>query len=117
MNIGKRLRELRKAKNMSQGDIHRLSGFHRCYISRIEGGHSVPALQTLERFAVALDVEMSQLFSRGSTRSPVPKLKGEVPNAREEKMLLQLFRHLSKRDRRQVLLMARDLVGRKGEHG
>ena len=116
MNIGKRLRELRKAKNLSQGDLQRRAGFHRSYTSRVEMGHGVPSLQTLERYAAALDVEMSQLFSGGVTRPLVPKLKGEVPNAREEKMLLRLFRHLSKRDRRQVLSLARDLVGRKGEH-
>ena len=79
MNIGKRLRELRQAKNLSQGDIHRLSGFHRSYISRIERGHSVPALQTLERFAAALAVEMPQLFSEGGTGSPGSKLKGKAP--------------------------------------
>jgi transcriptional regulator with XRE-family HTH domain len=116
MDIGKRLRELRKAKNLSQGDLERLAGFHRSYISRVEGGHSVPALQTLERFAAALDVEMSQLFSRGGTGSPVPKLKAKVPREREVKMLLQLFRRLSKPDRRLVLLVARDLEGREGEH-
>jgi transcriptional regulator with XRE-family HTH domain len=117
MNIGKRLRKLRKAKNLSQRDLQRLAGFHPSYTSRVEMGHGVPSLQNLERYAAALDIEMFQLFSRGSTGSPSPKLKEEVPNAREEKMLVQLFRHLSKRDRRQVLLMARDLVGRKGEHG
>lgn len=116
MNIGKRLRELRKAKNLSQGDLQRLAGFHRSYISRIEGGHSVPALHTLERFAAALDVEMSKLFSEGGTGSPGSKLKGMVPHEREVKTLLQLFRRMSKPERRQVLLVARDLVGRKGEH-
>ena len=90
MNIGKRLRELRKAKNLSQGDLERLAGFHRSYTSRVEGGHSVPALHTLERFAAALDLEMSQLFSEGGTGSPVPRLKGKVPHEREVKTLLGL---------------------------
>ena len=116
MNIGKRLRELRQAKNLSQGDLERLAGLHRSYISRVEGGHSVPALHTLERFAAALDVEMSQLFSAGGTGSPGSKLKGKVPHEREVKLLLRLFRHLSTPDRRLVLLVARDLEGRKGEH-
>ena len=116
MNIGKRLRELRKAKNLSQGDLERLAGFHRCYTSRVELGHTVPSLKTLERYAAALDVEMSQLFSGGGTGSPVPNLKGKVPDAREVKMLLPLFRRLSKRDLLLVLFVARDLVGRKAEH-
>ena len=116
MNIGKRLRELRQAKNLSQGDLERLAGLHRSYISRVEGGHGVPALHTLERFAAALDVEMSQLFSQGGTGSPGSKHKGMVPHEREVKTLLQLFGRMSKPERRQVLRMARDLVGRKVEH-
>ena len=117
MNIGKRLRELRKAKNLSQGDLERLASFHRSYTSRVEMGHGVPSLQTLERYAAALDVEMSQLFSEGGAGSPVPKLKGKVPHEREVKALLQLLRRMSKPDRRQVLRMARGLVGREGGRG
>jgi transcriptional regulator with XRE-family HTH domain len=114
MNIGKRLRELRKAKNLSQGDLQRLAGFHRSYTSRVEMGHGVPSLQTLERYAAALDVEMSQLFSEGGTGSADSKLKGKKALERDVKLLVQLFRHLGTRDRRQILLVARDLVGRKG---
>jgi len=69
MEIGKRLRELRQAKNLAQGDLERLAGIHRYYSFRIGLGHSVPMLQTLERYAAALDVKMSQLFSGGSTGS------------------------------------------------
>jgi len=62
MDITKRLRELLKAKNPSQADLERLTGFSRCYISRIELGHTVPSLKMLGRFEAGLDVEMSQLF-------------------------------------------------------
>ena len=55
MDIGKRLFELREAKGMSQGDIEEKSGLLRCYISRVENGHTVPALETLEKVARALD--------------------------------------------------------------
>ena len=116
MNIAKRLRELREGKGLSQGDIERRSGLLRSYISRVEGGHSVPALQTLERFAAALDVDMSQLFSEGRAGSPGSKLKGNVSHEREEKKLLHLFKRLDKRDRRLVLSVVRDLEGRKDKH-
>ena len=56
MIIGDRLREIREQKKMSQGDIERLTGLLRCYISRVENGHTVPAVETLEKFARALDV-------------------------------------------------------------
>ena len=83
MNIGKRLRELRQAKNLSQGDLERLAGFHRSCTSRVEMGHGVPSLQTLDRYAAALDVEMSQLFSGGGMGPPGSKHKGMVSYERE----------------------------------
>lgn len=62
MIIGQRLRQLREAKNLSQGDIENKTGMLRCYISRVENGHTVPSLETLERFAGALDVPIYELF-------------------------------------------------------
>jgi transcriptional regulator with XRE-family HTH domain len=51
MVICDRLRELRESKNLSQGDIEKRTGLFRCYISRVENGHTVPAVETLEKFA------------------------------------------------------------------
>jgi transcriptional regulator with XRE-family HTH domain len=65
MVIGERLRDLRAQKNLSQGDIEHKTGLLRCYISRVENGHTVPAVQTLEKMARALDVPMYQLFFEG----------------------------------------------------
>jgi transcriptional regulator with XRE-family HTH domain len=42
MIIGVRLRELREQKQFSQGDIEKRTGLLRCYISRVENGHTVP---------------------------------------------------------------------------
>lgn len=56
--IGERLRSLRESKNMSQGDIEEKTGLLRCYVSRVENGHTVPALETLEKFARALDMPL-----------------------------------------------------------
>jgi len=60
MYIAGRLRELRECKNLSQGDIEKRTGLLRCYISRVENGHNVPALETLEKFARALEVRPIQ---------------------------------------------------------
>ena len=54
MVIGDRLRALREDKKFSQGDVEKRTGLLRCYISRIENGHTVPAVETLEKFARAL---------------------------------------------------------------
>lgn len=62
MGIGDRIRELREKKHLSQGDIEERTGLLRCYISRVENGHTVPSLETLERFAGALDVPLYRLF-------------------------------------------------------
>jgi transcriptional regulator with XRE-family HTH domain len=65
MVIGDRLRDLRNEKKMSQGDIEHKTGLLRCYISRVENGHTVPAVQTLEKMARALEVPMYKLFLDG----------------------------------------------------
>lgn len=62
MIISDRLRELREGKKLSQGDIEKRTGLLRCYISRVENGHSVPAIETLEKLARALEVPLYQLF-------------------------------------------------------
>ena len=45
MIVGDRLRELRDAKKLSQGDIEKRTDLLRCYISRVENGHTVPAIE------------------------------------------------------------------------
>src|ERR1700720_1399523 len=74
MIIGDRLRALREHKNFSQGDIERRTGLLRCYISRVENGHTVPAVETLEKFARALEVPMYQLFYDGEEPPTLPNL-------------------------------------------
>ena len=65
MYVAARLREFREAKNLSQGDIEQRTGLLRCYISRVENGHTVPVLETLEKFCRALEVPLYQLFYEG----------------------------------------------------
>jgi transcriptional regulator with XRE-family HTH domain len=65
MMIGERLRNVRAEKKMSQGEIQRRTGLLRCYISRVENGHTVPSIETLEKMARALEVPLYQLFCDG----------------------------------------------------
>ena len=74
MIIGDRLRVLREEKKLSQGDIEKKTGLLRCYISRVENGHTVPAVETLEKFARALEVPMYQLFYEGEDPPKLPNL-------------------------------------------
>jgi len=74
MLIGSRLRQLREQRHMSQGDIENRTGLLRCYISRVENGHTVPSLETLERFAGVLDVPLYQLFWNGEEVPETPSL-------------------------------------------
>ena len=74
MIIGDRLRELREAKKLSQGDIEKRTGLLRCYVSRVENGHAVPAIETLEKLARALECPLYQLFYEGKRPPQLPNL-------------------------------------------
>ena len=74
MIIGDRLRQLRERKNMSQGDIEKRTGLIRNYISRVENGHTIPSIETLEKMARALEVPMYQLFYDGEKPPELPNL-------------------------------------------
>jgi len=63
--IGEKLKALREQKNLSQGDIEKRTGLMRCYISPVENGHTVPAIETLEKVARALEVPIYALFYDG----------------------------------------------------
>jgi transcriptional regulator with XRE-family HTH domain len=75
MVISDRLKGLRESKNLSQGDIEKRTGLLRCYISRVENGHTVPAVSTLEKMARALEVPMYRLFHEGEAEASIRKAK------------------------------------------
>lgn len=94
MVIGERLRAVRESKHLSQGDIETRTGLIRCYISRVENGHTVPSLETLEKFAKAMGISLAQLFtSNGEEPKPIAALKvkfkgeGALTRAKEHAIL------------------------------
>lgn len=121
MMIGYRLRELRNAKNLSQGEIEKRTGLLRCYISRVENGHTVPAVETLEKFARALEVPMYQLVYNGEEPPVAPRLpsKDETKwgsTGREARYLLKLCRLLARigpEDRSLLMHIAQQVADRK----
>jgi transcriptional regulator with XRE-family HTH domain len=83
MSIGQRIRQLRVHKSLSQGDIERTTGMLRGYISRVEHGHTVPSLETLQRFAGALDVPLYRFFYTGEDE---PAASGGRPTSTLEEL-------------------------------
>jgi transcriptional regulator with XRE-family HTH domain len=79
VDIGKRLRELRKAKGLSQGDVEHRSGLLRCYQSGVENGRATPTVRVLERWAKAVDVELYQIFFDGRGQPEAPELQDGMP--------------------------------------
>src|SRR6267154_2892951 len=73
MVIGDRLKTLREAKDLSQGDIEKRTGMLRCYVSRVENGHTVPSMETLEKFAGALEMPLFHLMYDGDKPLALPK--------------------------------------------
>ena len=123
MIIGDRLRALREEKKLSQGDIEERTGLLRCYISRVENGHTVPAIETLEKMARALEVPLYQLFYDGEQPPKLPNLpkrrsSDEIVwgSTGKEARFLSKFRRLMGRievsDRRLLLFMAQKLATR-----
>ena len=60
--LGMRIREVRKARQLSQEKLAEKVGVDPKQISRIEGGKSAPSLDTLEAIAKHLQVEIRELF-------------------------------------------------------
>ena len=62
LQFGKKLREIRLKKKLSQGDIARILGVHRSYISGLERGRRNPSLLTVQKVAKALGVNVGDLI-------------------------------------------------------
>ncbi len=82
MVIGDRLRAIREAKRLSQDDIKERSGLKHSHISRVEHGHTVPSVETLEKLAHALEVPLYQLFYEGEERPKLLHLTKRVTAAK-----------------------------------
>jgi transcriptional regulator with XRE-family HTH domain len=124
MVIGTRLRKLREDKKLSQGDIEERTGLLRCYISRVENGHTIPSIETLERLSSALELPLYQLFYEGDEAPPLPNLSKrktteELVLDEEAQRELRFFEkvkrlmgRINERDRQLLLYMAQKLASR-----
>ena len=123
MIIGDRLRDIREQKMLSQGDIEKRTGLLRCYISRVENGHTVPAIETLEKLARAMEIPMYQLFYDGEEPPKLPNLPKRKSSddiawgtsGKDARYLGKLRRLLAKtedEDRKLLLYMAQKMAKR-----
>lgn len=114
MMIGQRLRELRESKNLSQGDLEKRTGCLRCYTSRVENGHTVPSVETLEKYARGLEIPMYRLFYEGSKPPEKPNVQlsdGENKRAgggsdQELRAFAKLLSRMNNSQRRLLLITA-----------
>lgn len=123
MVIGDRLRALREQKGLSQGQIEKRTGLLRCYISRLENGHTVPSIETVEKLARALDIPLFQIFYDGEEMPALSHLPGRVTEGEvaagaspEQRRFLcrmaELFHLLTEDDRRLLLTAAQRMASR-----
>lgn len=125
MIIATRLRSLREERKLSQGDIEKRTGLLRCYISRVENGHTVPSIETLEKLAAALEIPLYQMFYEGEEPPPLPNLSKrtstedlemDAETMKQNRFFEKVRRLLAKvsdeRDRQIILYMAQKLASR-----
>ena len=124
MIIGDRLRAFREQKKLSQGDIEKRTGLLRCYISRVENNHTVPAIETLEKMARALEVPLYQLFYEGDEVANLPRLSKHKAaddtawgHSGKDSYVLERFRRLlsrtGEREKKLLLLTAQKMASQR----
>lgn len=116
MNIGDTIRNFRLQKNMSQGDIEKRTGLLRCYLSRVENGHTIPSLDTLAKIATAMELPLAQFFAdhapeNGAAGKTAPQLSED--DVRFYSQLKRYTPNLNESDRKLVIAMVKKMaVGR-----
>lgn len=110
MHIGTTLLNLRTARGFSQGDIEKRTGLLRCYVSRVENGHTVPSLETLRKWATALDVEMYQLFFEGEGKPLAAVQKEAAEHGPEIRRLIDAYESLGSRDQKFAIALVRKMA-------
>lgn len=124
MIIGDRLRVLREEKNLSQGEIEKRTGLLRCYTSRVENGHTVPSVETLEKYARALEIPLYKVFYDEEEPPKLPNLLKRKTtddilwgdSGKEASMLTQFCRligRMKEDDRNVLFFMAQKMAKRK----
>lgn len=115
LKIGERIRQCRRERGFSQGDIEERTGLLRCYLSRVENGHTIPSLQTLAKIARALEIPLAHFFTEGENgQAALPKLSDH-----DLSFLHQLYSYTSAmkdKEREQLLAMVKRMATEPANH-
>jgi len=114
VNIGEVIRSYRNDRGLSQGDIERRTGLLRCYLSRVENGHTVPSLETLAKIAEAMEINLADFFPGSDTAQDreTKKILGEL-SEEEIRFLGDIKKYsttLTEDDKKLVLAMIRKMA-------
>lgn len=119
MIIGDRLRALREERNLSQGDIEKRTGLLRCYLSRVENGHTVPSVATLEKLARAFEVPLYRLFYDGDEPPKLENLPRRVsvedlwPSGKRLLNLQKALGRIRESDKNLLMFLARKMASKR----
>jgi transcriptional regulator with XRE-family HTH domain len=121
IDVGARLKQFRELKGLSQGTIQGRAGLLRSYISRVENGHTVPSVETLQKFARALDMPLYELFYEAEKPPQSPKTQAQEiedwtsqgKGRRIFSKLQEALRKMSVSDRALLFDIAAKMVGKK----
>lgn len=107
MKIGTTIRAQRLQRGLSQGDIEKKTGLLRCYLSRVENGHTVPSLDTLSKIAMALDLPIAQFFTDDSAGRPFNTQRLSDDELRFLTQIRRYSTNLNESDRKLLLAMVK----------
>jgi transcriptional regulator with XRE-family HTH domain len=110
MNIGETIRNFRLQKGMSQGDIEKRTGLLRCYLSRVENGHTIPSLDTLAKIATAMEVALGQFFADNSSDAKAPTTQMSEEEVRFLSQIRRYSSDLNDSDRKLLLAMVKKMA-------
>ena len=89
--LGKRIKEIRVLRNLTQEDLSELTDIGTSSISKLESGHFHPTDENLEKIAKALKVEPYKLYMfnhQKDTQTLIKDLENILKNANDEEIKL-----------------------------
>jgi transcriptional regulator with XRE-family HTH domain len=116
MEIGPKLRELRKARNLTQGDIEQHTGLLRSYTANVENCRITPSLATIEKYARAFEVPLYRIFCDDDLKERPIILKVSLDFEKTEdgraqtKAFAAAWKKLNRKNRRLLVAIAEILV-------
>ena len=112
MNLGVSIKNIRQAQGLSQGEMQKRTGILRSYLSRVENGHTVPSLATLQRLASAMGVTLADFFSADGqlAANAATAAAANDPASQYLAELKGLLPQLTLQQREQLLDMVKDMA-------